>query len=97
MSFNDRCGEAAEILAHGGALPDPEARMALIEWLESGKGGWNFPPRDFVHAVLDHPDNRALREQTSDGEWIGAVDPLTHPNPTPPHREAPGSKESESA
>lgn len=71
MSYNDRCGEAAAILLHGGTLPDAETVEAVVEWLESGKAGWNFPPRGLVQAILDHPDNAALRAQTEDGEWIG--------------------------
>jgi hypothetical protein len=71
MSFNDRCGEAAAILDHGGVLPTEVVRAALIEWFEQGRDGYNFPPRDLVRAVLDHPDNADLRRQTWDGEWHG--------------------------
>lgn len=71
MSFNDRCGEAAEILRHGGVMPEADIREALIEWCESGRDGETFPPRELVYAVLDDPANAALRAQTSDGEWIG--------------------------
>ncbi|MFS0885348.1 hypothetical protein [Aeromicrobium sp. 179-A 4D2 NHS] len=75
MSFNDRCGEAYEILRHGGTIPDtPEVRAAILDYLHSGKEGWRFPDRDFVYAVLDHPENAELRAQTSDGEWYGPED-----------------------
>jgi hypothetical protein len=72
MSFNDRCGEALEILRHGGTLP-PEGRAAIMELLEQGKEGWGGPAcsRDLVRAILEHDDNQELRRQTSDGEWIG--------------------------
>ncbi len=74
MSYNDRCGEAAAILEHGGTLPS-EARLALIEWCENGKEGWNSPPRDLVYAIREHPDNAHLLAQTSDGEWTGPGGP----------------------
>lgn len=70
MSFNDRCGEAAEILRHGGVLPD-DALPWLIELLEEGRYGAHFPPRELVFAILEHPENAELRAQTSDGEWVG--------------------------
>jgi hypothetical protein len=62
-----------EILRHGGTLPDAETRAELIEALDRGQEGWSLTPgREFVYAVLEHPDNAALRAQTSDGEWHGA-------------------------
>lgn len=75
MSFNDRCGEALEIIRHGGVIPDtPEVRQAIMNYLEDGKEGARFPDRDLVYAILDHPDNAELRSHTSDGEWYGPED-----------------------
>ena len=75
MSFNDRCGEALEILKHGGTLPDQEARDLLIELLARARDGrrasrWG-ELRMLAYAVRRHPDNQELLRQTSDGEWIG--------------------------
>lgn len=72
MSFNDRCGEALEILRHGGTLPDvPAVRESVMEWLESGVEGWRFPPRELVYAIKDDPRNAELASQVHDGEWHG--------------------------
>lgn len=77
MSFNDRCGEAAEIIRHGGVIPNTNPfRDALVELLEHGRDGYGTTPdRDFVYAILEHPDNAALRAQAIDGQWYG--DPRT--------------------
>jgi len=69
MSFNDRCGEAAEILAHGGTVP-PNGIEALVELLRDAKETCNAP-RDLVYAILRAPENVELRSMTSDGEWFG--------------------------
>jgi hypothetical protein len=69
MSFNDRCGEAAEVLAHGGTIP-PDGIAALVDLLRDSRDTC-AAPRDLVHAILRDPANAHLAALTSDGEWHG--------------------------
>lgn len=71
MSYNDRCGEAAEILAHGGAIP-PDGIEALVDYLRESKETC-AAPRDLVQAIRRAPENAHLLAQTADGEWLGDI------------------------
>lgn len=81
MSYNDRCGEAAEILAHGGVIP-PDAIEALVDYLRESKETCRAP-RDLVQAIRLAPENAHLLAQTADGEWYGAMTTAAPPTPKP--------------
>lgn len=72
MSYNDRCGEAAEVLAHGGVLRGM-ALDHLVDFLRDSKETC-AAPRGLVRAILDAPENRHLVDQCWDGEWQGPAD-----------------------
>lgn len=71
MSWNDRCGETADIIRHGGTIDgtDPALREALQDWCEQGREGWGAsPPRSVIDAIRFHPDNAELLEKAKRGE-----------------------------